>query len=102
VNTKGFINNSFNPTPGLIGASRNNPSTYDYRAGGTTKTEAVTTATSDPPFAADLFVFARNDGGPQFHADSTIPFYSIGEAVDLALLDARVSQLMTDLDGAIA
>jgi hypothetical protein len=34
-------------------------------------------------------------------SDARIAFYSIGEALDLALLDARVSTLMTDIGAAI-
>jgi len=35
------------------------------------------------------------------HTDARLSFYSIGESLDLALLDARVSALMTAIDGAI-
>jgi hypothetical protein len=47
---------------------------------------------------ADWFVFARSNGA---FTNARLAFYSIGESLDLALLDTRVTQLMTDLGNAI-
>jgi hypothetical protein len=44
---------------------------------------------------ANCFIFARN-GGSGF-LDERISFYSIGESLDLALLDARVATYMASL-----
>jgi len=50
-----------------------------------------------------LLVYARGTvGSPQALADARIAFYSIGESLDLALLDARVSNLITTIGRAIS
>jgi hypothetical protein len=47
-------------------------------------------------------VFARNTNGtPEFYGDPRLTFYSIGESLNLALLDARVSALITAFGVAI-
>ena len=55
------------------------------------------------PPALNYFVFACNqDGSPVGFADTgRFAFYSIGESLDLALLDNRVSTLISDLAAAI-
>ena len=86
---------------GAYGHSRNNASDYNVRASGVTVTASIT---SQAPGAQPAFVFARSeiDGStPGFLANARLSFYSIGEAIDLAALDTRVSNLMTALDGAI-
>jgi hypothetical protein len=54
--------------------------------------------TSSAPAAVTIDVFSRN--GSDF-SNARLAFYSIGENLDLALLDTRVTQLMTDLNNAI-
>jgi hypothetical protein len=48
-------------------------------------------------------VFAQNlnNGTLSAATDARLSFYSIGESLDLALLDNRVSTLMTDIGAAI-
>ena len=46
--------------------------------------------------------FARNGSPPSALSDARLSFYSIGESIDLAALDTRVTNLMTAIDGAIA
>ena len=46
-----------------------------------------------------LDIYRRGTTGNYF--DGRMSFYSIGESLDLALLDTRVSTLMTDLSAAI-
>jgi hypothetical protein len=50
-----------------------------------------------------LFVFAQNtiSTGAQSHTTSRFAFYSIGESLDLAALDTRVSNLITAIGAAI-
>jgi hypothetical protein len=79
----------------LLGMSRSQASEFLVRLNGAivTRVSASTGVNS-----IDAFVFARNSNGTALgHVDSTLAFYSIGESLDLALLDARVSALMTDL-----
>ena len=81
---------------GFIGGSRSSSASYTIRGNGSNKTE---TKTSESPSSSNVAIFALPSGGN--HTPSRLSFYSIGEALDLANLDTRVSTLMTDLDAAI-
>jgi hypothetical protein len=60
------------------------------------------TEASETPFNGNVFVFADNNAGtPAGITSSRIAFYSIGESLDLALLDARVTTLVNAFDAAI-
>jgi hypothetical protein len=84
---------------GLFAASRNNSSNYVLR--GSSISETITVA-SNPPSSNNIFVFSRNlDGSPSLYSDARLAFYSIGESLNLALLDARVSALITAFGVAI-
>jgi hypothetical protein len=83
---------------GLFAASRNNSSNYTVRGSSTNQT--ITFASSgQEPF--NIFIFARGIPSPQLYADARLAFYSIGESLDLALLDARVTALVNALAVAI-
>jgi hypothetical protein len=61
-----------------------------------------TTSTGLTTPSANYFVFARNlDGTPSGFSSARLAFYSIGESLDLALLDARVTALVNALAVAI-
>ena len=77
---------------GLIGTSRSSSASYVSRAGGTSQTNTVT---SETPVSQNIFIYALNNSGASFHANARLAFYSIGESIDLALLDTRVSALVT-------
>jgi len=81
-----------------MGISRNNASNFDARVDGNT---VIINSASSILNAQNTTVFAR-EAGTSLLADARIAFYSIGESIDLAALDTRVSALMTALDGAIA
>lgn len=83
-----------NNAVGFIGASRSSPTAIQGRA---SKADYPFTASSDGTDSNDLHVFATNWTTTQLASDATLSFYSVGSATDLALLDARVSQLMADL-----
>jgi hypothetical protein len=89
-------------TSGLLGFggnSRSGSANYSIRFNGSNTT---VTATSLSPTANNLFVFARNNNGTVGnYTNARLAFYSIGESLDLALLDARVTQLITDYANAI-
>jgi hypothetical protein len=74
---------------GLIGSSRSASASYSTRVAGTT---ASRTRASQTPFSGNVFVFSRNAGASKTTA--RIAWYSIGEALDLALLDARLTTYM--------
>jgi hypothetical protein len=82
---------------GLIGLSRSSSSFYTSRVAGV---NANQNRTSQVPTDRNIFVFAAT-ADPDRPSNGRLSFYSIGEALDLALLDTRVSQLMTDIDNAI-
>lgn len=84
---------------GFYGASRSGASSSTARR--SSVTTSITTA-SDGLDNANLFVFARNTAGTAaIHSDWRLAFYSIGESLDLALLDARVTTLVNALSAAI-
>lgn len=89
---------AFTFATGLIGASRSTSSEYIVRSNGANETTGVA---SDGVLSGDVLIYRRTGGSPLFF-DARLSFYSIGESLDLALLDARVSALMAALDGAIA
>jgi hypothetical protein len=80
---------------GLIGASRSNSSTFSARFNSTGYT---LNDTSSAPTANIIDVYARNAAN---FFDGRIAFYSIGESLDLALLDARVTDLINAFAAAI-
>jgi hypothetical protein len=84
------------PATGFAGSSRNNPSQFTSRLNGVTGTHSVATSTVS---GSPIYLFA---GSPTLiNSTARLAFYSIGESVNLALLDARVTTLMSDLAAAI-
>jgi hypothetical protein len=74
------------------GASRDNSSSYVSRANSVNYTLNFASAFND---TSNILVFSSTD------LRARLAFYSIGESLDLALLDNRVSTLMTDIGAAI-
>jgi hypothetical protein len=84
---------------GLIAITRNSSSTFTTRI---SQSNEVITKTSAAPGSANFFVFARgNQGTADIFTDARLAFYSIGESLDLALLDARVTDLINAFSAAI-
>ena len=84
---------------GLIGATRSDALQFTGISGPNTQTISDTGV--PPTVSVDWHIFKRNySPSPQF-SDARIAFYSIGESLDLALLDTRVSTLISDLGAAI-
>jgi hypothetical protein len=84
---------------GLIAASRNNSSNFSRRISGSSATVNVVSQTSLNETVGVFTTFVS--GAASFHSDGRLAFYSIGESLDLALLDARVSALVTAIGAAI-
>jgi hypothetical protein len=83
---------------GFIGAGRNSASFGQYRASGTTTSYAASSVT---PLSLDIGVFAAPGGNLSItRSNARLAFYSIGEALDLALLDTRVAALITAIGAA--
>jgi hypothetical protein len=84
---------------GLIAITRNSSSTFTTRI---SQSNEVITKTSAAPGSANFFVFARgNQGTADVFSNARLAFYSIGESLDLALLDARVTDLINTFAGVI-
>lgn len=82
-------------TAGFIGGTRDNSSTFKARIGGTTTTR---TQSSDTASSLNISVYAANYGGSIIrYSDARLNFYSIGSNLDLALLEARVSTLISQI-----
>lgn len=98
-NRSGTLNDALvqsNVSNTFCGVSRSASSTYSYRYNGTT---ANITQASQNPYSGDIAVFKDAQAG--LNSQARLSFYSIGESLDLALLDSRVSTLMSDIAAAI-
>jgi hypothetical protein len=84
------------PLLGLVGASRSSPSSFSYRFNQNSGQigDASTTPSNDSirVFTNPLVTSV---------ADARISFYSIGESINLALLESRIASLMSDLSSVI-
>jgi hypothetical protein len=81
---------------GLVGISRASSSGFSSRAAGAS---AVSNTASQTPFNGNVLIFNRVT--TTGFTDARLAFYSIGEAIDLALLDARVTTLINAFAAAI-
>jgi hypothetical protein len=80
---------------GFLAINRNNSANFDLRSNGTTSN---VTAASNSPTSGTIFVFTSSAAGA---SNARLAFYSIGEAINLALLDTRVSAYYTAIGAAI-
>ena len=74
---------------GLAGVSRNNSANYETRTRGSNQTTTAT-AQSPPSTATSIFAFTSGSN----YSNGRLAFYSIGESLDLARLDGRVTDLI--------
>ena len=81
---------------GLYGVNRSAASSFLYRIGGV---NGSVTLTSETPSALPIYLFALNPLSN--YSNARLAFYSIGESLDLAALDTRVSDLITAIGAAI-
>jgi hypothetical protein len=77
-------------TTGFLGASRESSSSYTARTGRSSSTIVSTSAT---PANLNLLVFRRGSDELAY-TNARLAFYSIGESLDLAKLDGRVTDLI--------
>lgn len=83
---------------GFVGASRAASGSFTGRVN---STSATYTQTSQTPNSTNILVFARTASVPARWAAARLGFYSIGESLDLALLEARVTALLGSIRGAL-
>jgi hypothetical protein len=96
VNNTLTINLSASYLPGFWGASRAAAVNIQSRRLSTTST---ITESSGTPSSGSLLIFSR--GTAVVKSNARLAFYSIGESLDLALLDARVTDLINAIAAAI-
>lgn len=85
---------------GFFATNRQSSADYQIRQGDATTTASL--ASSGPVGGQDVHVFAYNGGGTaSSHTDARLSFYSLGSSLDLALLDTRVSALMSAIGEAL-
>jgi hypothetical protein len=82
---------------GFKGTSRNAGASYELRINLTTITQSIV---SQPPSAFSVELFSR-PSATRVYGNARLAFYSIGEALNLALLDARVTALINAIAAAI-
>jgi hypothetical protein len=80
---------------GLAGVSRSNGTQFVYRANGADVTVSVN---SHSPISENVFLYRRNNAN---FTSARLAFYSVGESLNLSLLDSRVSALYTAIGNAI-
>jgi hypothetical protein len=85
-----------NPT-GFIGLARSDATSYARRMLGSASTSSEVSQT---PFNENIEVFDRGRGAPT-PSNARLAFYSVGESLDLALLDTRVTNLYNAIGAAI-
>ena len=95
-----------NQQVGFAALNRVNASSYTFRNGGATTalsgTAPPANATAAGTTTFSHYVFGMNEADSlQLPTAARLAFYSIGESLDLALLDARVSALITAFGVAI-
>ncbi len=81
---------------GLIGLSRSASASYTRRANGTS---GFSTVTSETPASPDYHVFRFSDASG--YCNGRLAFYSVGESLDLVLLDTRITALYNAIGAAI-
>jgi hypothetical protein len=98
-------NGAFVGTPvltgtGFKGVNRSNSTSFNVRMNGSAVDSPIPSVS---PSSGNVFVFARNNpiGGPSSFSRHRLAFYSIGESLDLARLDARVTDLINAFGAAI-
>jgi len=83
----------------FIGVSRSTSGSYVLRDNSNNTTFSQTSASS---VGINFYVFARNNNNAlSIPTNARLAFYSIGESLDLALLDTRVTALINALTAAI-
>jgi hypothetical protein len=94
--------NSFRANSGFAGVSRTSSSAYNWRWASGAYTGSLTSSNSTGTYSGNLFVYGGNiNGAIANRSNGRLAFYSIGESLTLAFLDARVSTLMTAISAAI-
>ena len=99
VNSAAADVSSSGVTAGLAAVSRSGLSTGAWRHSG--NVSGSVTVSSESPFSIGIHVFQRSGSSGNVPTNARLAFYSIGESLDLAKLDARVTALINAFGAAI-
>jgi len=91
-----LLSNATYLSAGLVAASRTSATNNNWRVAGAAGSFSQA---SEASLDAPISIFATNLNA--FHSSARLAFYSIGESLDLALLDARVTTLVNAFAAAI-
>jgi len=94
----GILQTGASTATGFAGSDRSSTSSFTARVQGS---NASFTRTAQTARDSQVLIFARNQTPVSNHGDGRLAFYSIGESLDLAALDTRVSNLITAIKAAI-
>jgi hypothetical protein len=86
------------PVPGFIGMARSLNASYLVRNNGSNNTVSVASGGLE---SQNVLIYRRADNASPLYAAHRLAFYSIGESLDLALLDGRVTTLINAFAAAI-
>jgi len=95
--TSSIVQSGLQSETGFIAANRPNSTIIQTISGGVSPVSHSSSSTA--PANENLFIFQKGDSTQRTNA--RLAFYSIGESLDLALLDTRVSNLITAIGAAI-
>jgi hypothetical protein len=96
-NCSSVFDSSSASVSGFLAINRSTSSTYNTRFASTNK---IIAQTSQTPLNANISVFWSGTDASE-RSNARLAFYSIGESLDLALLDTRVTALITAFGVAI-
>ena len=86
---------------GLLATSRSNASSFISRINGTNYTKPATSPSLTPGNKMIVFGSHRTPSDTRYRTQSRMAWYSVGENIDLSLLDSHVSTLISDINNAI-
>ena len=99
LNSTGGVSISYASLSGLLAANRSSASQITTRLN---KASATHNYSSVVASSQNIYLLARNlNGSPSLYESKPLAFYSIGESLDLAKLDGRVTDLMNAFAAAI-
>jgi len=102
VHSAAFATSASGIGTGFAGTTRTGTAALNWRHSSTfTGSNATASQTSQTPFSISIHVFRRSGSSGNVPTNARIAFYSIGESLDLALLDARVTALINAFAAAI-
>jgi hypothetical protein len=86
------------PKVGLVGQARSASGSYTVRSNASSRSVVIA---SDGNDVSSVTIYRRNNASVASFSAHRLAFYSIGESLDLALLDARVTNLINAFGAAI-